>query len=310
VAFTAFGGKPRYFDPEYSHDDLSDDEIIWGGNMRAARLLGAELSLGYLQFERQDKVLQQLISATASRSFADLPGLPRLYGSVAYDADHQNLDLGTAGVDLSVGQTGLQLNAEGSYYRPQDHEDDRPALDLNRREDPIYELFADSEMAQWRGGIRYALSPSLATFSDYSFQHYDHIKNDQAENSHVASAGVLWLPNGDGLEVVRVEYYVLDTEDDRATGGKIFYESRVYDRLLMRTKLDVTKYDTAGNQGAFAVSSLLGIGYALAPNLSVEINLEANHNDRFDEDFRFGFFIDYNFRHARGGDAPVKGGAS
>lgn len=302
ASFTIFGGKPRYFDPDFSDDnDLSDDELVWGGSMRTRRILGAELAFGYQQLERRDRVLQQLVSGTISRPFTGLPGAPRLYGSLVYDADAQNLDLGTAGVDLLLGRTGLQLNAEGSYYKPQDHENDEPTFDRDRSEDPIFELFANSEMAQWRGGLRYALSAATATFCDYSFQHYDQIKNDQTQNSHVASAGLLWLPGGDGLELVRLEYYILETEDDRAIGGKAFYESRVYERLLFRAKLDVTGYDTAGNQGDIAVSSLLGIGYALARDLSIEINVEANHNDRFDEDFRFGFFIDYNFRQDFGG---------
>lgn len=304
VSFTAFGGKPRYFDPAFDNDELSEDEIVWGGSMRAARLLGADLSLGFQQFERKSKVLQQLVSATASRSFATLPGVPRLYGSLVYDADHQNLDFFTGGVDVVLGDTGFQVNAEGSYYKPQDHEDSRPTLDLNRREDPIYELFANGEMGQGRSGLRYAFSPALATFCDYSFQHYDQIRNDQAQNSHVASAGLLWLPEGDGLEIVRLEYYIIETEDDRASGGKIFYENRVYERLLFRTKLDVTGYDNVGNQGALAVSSLFGVGYAIAPNLTVELNFEANHNDRFDEDFRFGFFIDYNFRQSIASTPP------
>lgn len=310
VAFTAYGGKPRYFDPAFSRDVLSEDEIVWGGSVRAAQLLGANVSLGFQQFERQSKVLQQLVTTTLSRSFSGLPGAPRIYSSLAYDADHQNLDLFTGGADVLLGSTGFQVNAEGSYYKPQDHEDSRPTLDINRREDPIYELFSTSEMGQGRAGVRYTFSPALGLFCDYSFQHYDQIEDDQAQNSHVAGAGLLWLPEGDGLEVVRIDYYIIETEDDRAVGGRTLYENRVYERLLFRAKLDVTGYDTAGNQGDVAVSSLLGVGYAFARNLSIELNFEANHNDRFDEDFRFGFFIDYNFRHAFGANEPFTEAAS
>lgn len=311
VSFTAFGGKPRYFDPDFSYNDLSDNETVWGGSLRAAGWLGADVSFGYLQHERQDRVLRQLATATLTRSFGDLPGAPRLYGSLAYDADRQNLDLGTAGIDLFLGRTGIHFNAEGSYYKPQDHEDDRPTLDLDRREDPIFELFANSELVQWRGGLRYPLAATLAAFCDYSFQHYDQIKNDQAQNSHVASAGLLWLPGGDGLEIVRLEYYILETEDDRASGGKASYENRVYERLLLRTRLDVTGYETAGNQGDVAISGALGVGYALAHNLIVELNFEANRNDRFDEDYRFGFFIDYAFSHHLAGKrAPTSEASS
>jgi len=36
------------------------------------------------------------------------------------------------------------------------------------------------------------------------------------------------------------------------------------------------------------------------PGFVWELNFEANHNDRFDEDFRFGFLISYKFRQRIG----------
>ena len=300
VAFTVFGGRPRYFEPTYSTKILDDDEWIFGGNVSAAHWRGGQLTLGYLQHERDHRVLRQLVTGTANRSFTKLPGLPNLYGSIAYDVDRQNLDLGTAGVNFVLAPLRLQWNVEGTYYKPQDHSHDFPTPDLNRREDPIFELFSVSAMDQWRSGLRYALRPNLSALVDYSFQHYDHQDGrdgTQRENSHVASAGLLWLPGGDGLEMVRAEYYVVDSDGGRVNGGKGTYESRVYEGILFRAKVDVLYYDKVNNQAAVAASGLLGFGIEPLPGLVFELNFEALHNDRFDSDLRFGFAIDYNFRH-------------
>jgi hypothetical protein len=48
----------------------------------------------------------------------------------------------------------------------------------------------------------------------------------------------------------------------------------------------------------------MGLGFVILPGLVCEVYLEANHNNRFDEDFRFGFAIDYNFRHGLRKRAP------
>ncbi len=297
VSFTLYGGRPRYFEPTVSSSVESRDEVLWGGSVRSTRFKGGQLGLGYQQLERDQRVLRQLVTATATRTLPGVPGLPTFYGSLAYDADRQNLDLANAGVNLFFAQPRLHLNFAGTYYKPQDHEDDRPTKDRNRREDTIFELFANSEMAQWRGGVRYPLSKTVAAFGDYSFQHYDQQKGDQTENSHVGAAGLVWLPGGDGLEVVRLEYYVIDGDGGNVNGGKAYYESRVYERLLFRTKIDVTYYEKESNQADTAISGLLGIGYTLLPGLTWELDFEANHNDRFDEDFRFGFAVNYNFHH-------------
>ncbi len=296
VAFTLFGGAPRYFEPTYSSAILSQDETIWGGSIRAARWQGTELSVGYFGLDRADHVLRQLITGALSRSFLQLPGLPTFYGSIAYDPDHQNLDLASAGVDILVPQPRLRFNFEGTYYKPQDHEHDRPLRDFNRREDAIFELFSTSELVQWRGGVTQALSTTVSAVADYSFQRYAQQEGDQFEISHIASAGLLWLPGGDGLELVKLEYYVIDADGGSVNGGKAYYESRVYEQLVLRTKLDVTGYEKESHQSDVAISGFLGLGYVILPGLVWELNFEANHNDRFDEDFRFGFVIDYNFR--------------
>jgi hypothetical protein len=309
VAFSVFGGKPEYFEPTFSSPLLSDDEVVFGGSVSTARWRGGQLALGYLQLERADHVLRQLVSATASRSFLTLPGLPRLYGSVGFDADRPNLDQGSAGLSLLIPGVRAQWNVEGTYYQPQDHDERLPTPALNRREDPIFELFAASEMVQWRSGLYVPLVHTVAALIDYAFQHYDHIEGDERENSHVARAGLIWLPGGDGLEVVRAEYYAIDSDGGRVNGGKGSYESRVYERLLFVTRIDVSTYDKVRNEGDTAISGLIGLGYELLPGLVCELDFEANRNDRFDDDFRFGFAIDYNFRHRRARPQPG-GGAS
>jgi len=299
VSFTVFGGAPRYFEPTFSSEIQSQDEILFGGSVRTVRSKVANLSVGYLQLERDGDVLRQLVSGTASRAFTGLPGLPHVYGSVAYDADHQNLDLGTAGVDLFLSQPRLLLNVEGSYYKPQDQRNGVLTTDLDRREDAVFELFSLSDMIQFRGGLRYVVTPSLSAFGDYSYQRYDP-SSGAKENGHMGSAGILWLPGGDGLEVVRLEYYLVDGKSGTVNGGKVYYESRVYEQLVFRTKLDITGYEKENNQQDTAISSLLGVGYVVLPGFVWELNFEANHNDRFDEDFRFGFLISYKFRQRIG----------
>jgi hypothetical protein len=172
VSFEVFGGAPRYFEPTSSNTEISQDETIWGGNIRAARWQGLNLAVGYFGLERADHMLQHLITATASRSFLELPGLPTFYGSIAYDADLQNLDLGTAGVDIIVPWPKLRLNVEGTYYKPQDHEHDQPERNPNERENALFEEFSTSELDQWRAGVTCPFTPALAGVLDYSFQHY------------------------------------------------------------------------------------------------------------------------------------------
>jgi len=237
------------------------------------------------------------VTGTGSRVFSSLPGSPKLYGSVAYDADHQNLDLATAGTNLLWAGPQLHVNIEGSYYQPQDDERDRPVANIDRREDAIFQMFSIGEMTQGRVGLRYPVSHTLSTLADYSFQHYDQQEDGERQNAHVASAGLLWMPGGDGLEVVRLEYYVIQTEDDSVNGGHVYYESRVYERLSFRTKLDVAYYEKVTNQTDTAVTGFLALGYELCRGLEGEINFEANHNERFDSDLRFGFVIEYEFQN-------------
>jgi hypothetical protein len=304
-SFTVFGGRPHYFEPTYSTDILSQDEILFGGNIRTTHWKHGTLSLGFLQQEREDRVIRQLVTGTGSRSFTNLPGLPNLYGTVAYDADRQNLDQATAGFDVFLSQPRLSFNFESGYYKPQD-QGKHLVTDINRREDAIFELFSLSQMLQFRGGLRYALSRSFSAYGDYSYQRYEKLAN-VFENGQIGSVGLLWLPGGDGLEVVRLEYYVLDSSGGNVNGAKAYYESRVYERILFRTKVDVGYYEKENNERDTAVNTLLGVGYAFTPNLTGELDFEANRNRRFNEDFRFGFLITYRIRHPASRAQPPRG---
>ncbi|MFI5395291.1 MAG: hypothetical protein ACHQ9S_07125 [Candidatus Binatia bacterium] len=302
VGFTIFGGQPRYFEPTFSSESLSQNEQIFGGNVHTTNLKNGRLSVGYFEQHRDGSILRQLVTGAGAHSFTQLPGLPNLYGSVALDAQSQNVKLGTAGADVFLSQPRLLFNFESTYYKPQDHGKFVTA-DINRREDPSFELFSVSEMLQFRGGLRYTINRTISAYGDYSYQRYEKLLNLVA-NGHVASVGLLWLPGGDGLEVVRTEYYVIDSGGGNVNGGRLYYESRVYNRILFRTKADVAYYSKENNERDTAVTGMLGLGYVICPGLVWELDFEGNHNKRFNEEFRFGFLIRYNFDYRS--DKPVQ----
>lgn len=295
VSFTLFGGAPRYFEPTYSSERLSQDEIIFGGTVRTTHLKNGYLSLGFLQQERDARVLRQLVTAAGARSFPTVPGLPNVYGVFSFDADHQNIDQGTAGMDVFLSQPRLLLNVESSYYKPQDN-GKRLITNINLREDPIFQLFSLSQELQFRGGLRYTLTRALSVYGDYSYQRYEK-QASIFENGHIGKVGLAWEPGGDGLELVGTEYYVADSGGGNVSGGRAYYENRVYDRIQFRTKIDVAYYRKENNQNDTAVSSLLGLGYVFAPGLFCEVYMEANGNQRFNDDFRFGFAVTYKGRY-------------
>ncbi len=318
-AFTVFGGQPRYFEPTYSTEIQDQDEVIFGGSIRTTHLKNGYISLGYLQQERKIRPipvplfgasnqptsrheLRQLISLSGAHRFMRLPGLPNVYGSASYDADRQNIDQATAGADVFLSQPRLLVNFESTYYKPQD-QGRTVTADLDRREDAIFQLFSVSQMLQFRGGLRYFLSRSLSAYGDYSYQRYQQVAGSYV-NGHVVHTGLQWLPGGDGLEIVHLEYYMLDSSGGNVNGVDGSYESRVYKRLLFRAKAGVAYYEKASHQHDTAVSSLLGLGYAIAPGLTGELDFEANRNQFLNEDFRFGFFINYRFRHATDAAKP------
>lgn len=290
-SLTVFGGQPRYWEPTYSSPSLSQNEQIFGGSLRVAQFQGGALALGYLQQSRQGREIMQQLTATGTRSFATLPGVPSLYGNLAFDADHQNLDRVRAGVQSFVWRPNLQVNLESTYYKPQDN-GKIFIQNINRQEDPIFQLFSLSQELQFRGGLRYGVTRTVSTYGDLSYQRYEQLAGSYIDGYNW-SAGALYLPGGDGLESVRFEYYGIDSGGGTVNGARAFYENRVYERVLFRAKCDVAYYEKATNQDGTAVGSLLGLGYELLPGLVAEINFEGNRNQFYPEDFRFGFFISY-----------------
>jgi len=291
-SLTVFGGQPRYWEPIYGSASESQNEQIFGGSVRLAEYRGGAMALGYLQDNRQGQELMQQFTLSGTRSFATLPGLPSMYGNFAFDADHANIDQARVGVQSFVWKPQLLINAEGGYYKPQDN-GESVIQNINRREDPIFQVFSVSEALQFRGGARYNLSRSVSTYADLSYQRYE--QSDASYiNGYIWSGGMLYLPGGDGLETVRLEYYGIDSGGGSVNGGKLGYENRIYEDILFRANCDVGAYEKTTHQAGTAIASLIGIGYMFLPGLVGEINVEANRNQFYPEDFRFGFFISYS----------------
>ena len=296
---SVFGGQPQYWEPTYGPPHLSQDEQIFGGSLRVARFDGGALALGYLQQNRLGDELMQQVTLSGTRSFVGLPGLPSLYGNFAFDADRANIDRVRAGFQSFVGRPELLANFEAGYYKPQDG-GDRLVTDPNKREDPIFQLFSVSDLLQFRGGLRYSFTPEVSTYADLSYQRYERLR-DSYVNGYVWSTGALYLPGGDGLEMVQLEYYGIDSGGGSVNGGRLSYENRVYEDILFRANCDVAGYDKATNQDGIAIASLIGVGYMLLPGLVAELNFEAVRNQLFPEDYRFGFFLSYSAGYATDG---------
>jgi len=305
VSFTAYGGAPQYFEPTYSTPIISQDELLWGGNVRTTRWPGGQMTLGYQQWERDSKVLRQLVSGTAVQRAPRWWGRPQFYGTFGYDADHGNVDTATGGVDFTVPAPLLLVNIATTYYQPQDNTDLLP--DIDWQEDSIFQLYSNSNLWQARAGVRYPFSRALSAYADYSYQTYDNAV-DAMQNGNLAHAGLLWLPEGDGLEQVLVAYYLADSGGGNVNGVSFFYENKVYERIVFRFRADLAYYEKESNQSDWPVATRTGLGYEFLPGLTGQLLFEANRNVLFDADLRFGFVLTYNFRHTieRGaGEEPV-----
>jgi hypothetical protein len=296
VTLSLYGGAPQYFEPTYSTSIISQEETLFGGNVRGRPWKGSQIVVGYQEHARRGHTLTRLVSATATQSLRDVIGAPNLYGAVAYDANGSNLDFANAGASVTVPHTRLQLNVGGSYYKPQDRGHNFVQPDLNRREDTIFEAFSTSEMLQFRGGLAYALTDTIQLHGDYSFQRYEKLRAN-VDYGHLGSAGIAWLPGGDGLEVVRLDYFVSDSGGGNVNGVDLSYENTVYEGIYFRIEGNIAYYEKRSNQKDVPVSTLLAVGYDILPDLYCELNLEGNRNDRFDADVRFGFRIAYRFRY-------------
>ena len=299
LSLTVFGGQLQYWEPIFSSPSLSQNEQIFGGSLRVAQYQGGALALGYLQQNRQGKELMQQLTLSGTRAFASLPGVPSLYGNFAFDADHANIDRVRLGVQSSVWQPNLLLNFESGYYKPQDN-GGVLIQNINRREDPIFQLFSISDELQFRGGLRYSFARTVSAYGDLSYQRYEQ-SHGTFSNGYVWSSGLLYLPGGDGLEMVRGEYYGVDSGGGSVNGGKLSYENRVYENILFRAMCDVGFYEKSTHQSGTAIASLIGVGYMFLPGLVGEVNFEANRNQFYPEDFRFGFFITYAAGYATTG---------
>ena len=295
VALSAYGGVPQYWEPTYGAPYQSQDETIFGGNVRTNGWRNGYLDIGYFQQNRDQRTLRQLITGTGSRSFPDLIGMPNVYATVAYDADGNNLSQATAGFDAFFLHPQLTFNFQSTYYKPQS-QGEYVIPDINLRKDGIFELFSVSDLLQFRGGLNYVVTRNLSAYANYSFQRYEQTDNNYV-NGNLGSVGATWLPGGDGLEVVRWEYYVIDGTGGTVNGVRGYYENRVYDRIVFRANVDVAHYDKATNQSYTPVASTLGLGYLFTPSLFAEVAFEANHNALLAEDFRFDFQLTYKFQH-------------
>ena len=119
-----------------------------------------------------------------------------------------------------------------------------------------------------------------------------------------------WLPGGDGLESVRLEYYGANGRGGDLNGGRFYYDNWVYERIYFHVKVDVGYYQKITNQSGTVVATLLGLGYDVAPGLYCETYMEANHSPRFDADIRFGLNVVYNWAHRfEQRSAPATGAA-
>jgi hypothetical protein len=299
LSFSVFGGQPRYWEPTFGPPTISQNEQIFGGSMRLAQYTGGALSLGYLQQIRRQDVIMQQITLSGTRGFAELPGKPSLYGNFGFDADRANIDKVRAGIQTSIWKPDLLFNFESGYYKPQDG-GHFVNPDLNRREDAIFELFSVSDLLQFRGGMHYSLTPTISTYADLSYQRYEQTVSSFI-NGYVWSGGGLYLPGGDGLEMVRLEYYGIDSGGGNVNGGRLSYENRVYEDIVFRANCDVAYYQKATNQSGTAIASLIGVGYMVLPGLVAEVDFEANRNQLFPEDYRFGFILSYSADYSTDG---------
>ncbi len=304
VALSVFGGQPRFYEPTYGSEKVSQDEQIVGASMRTTAFRDGTFSVGFLQHQRDQRTLRQLLSLTGNQVLAHVVGTPSLYGTASLDAKTQNFDFANLGAQVFLRQARLSANFETTYYKPQD-QGERLTADPARREDPIFELFSLSQMLRFRGGLRQALSATISAYADYSYQRYER-QDASFVNGHLGDVGVTWLPGGDGLERVRVEYYSLEGSLGHVDGGRFLYDNFVYERIVLRTKVDIAAYSKRSNRSATAVGTRVGLGYELAPGLLAEISLEGNRNARFADDLRVGFYVSYDFRYRKG--APLEHG--
>jgi hypothetical protein len=302
VAFSVYGGAPRYFEPTFSSPSISQDEQMYGARMIAKGLRDGYANVGYLQYIREGNTLSQLLQVNAGKSLPDLPGTPNLYGYFAYDAGDGNVEQATAGAQAFLGTPRLQGNLEATYYDPAGT-GKLVLANPNLREDPLFNVFSVSDEKRFKSTLRYIVAANLTTYANFGYQRYQNsvvTPDGTFVSGYLGGAGLNWLPGGDGLEAVRLEYYVANSRAGNLNGGRFYYDNWVYDRIHFRTKVDVAYYEKITNQKETAVATLVGLGYDLLPGLYCETYMEANHNERFDADIRLGVTVIYDWSHRFG----------
>lgn len=299
-AFSLFGGQPRYFEPLRGPEIVSQDEQLFGGSVRLRWSPQATLALSFLQLQREHRRVNQLAGAVWQHTVAQLAGRPRVYALASYDTAESSLQQATVGSGVAV-HPRVFLRLEGAYYKPQERSKEvLPGLD--RFSDPLFALFSASSLKQGRAGLQIRWKPNVSWYVDYAFQRFEETPG-RAVDGHRGSVGFVWLPEGDGLEVVRWEFYTTDSRGGQLQAGRAYYENRVYERVLLRGKIEVARFDKITNQSDTVVSSRVGVAYELFPGLLAELNVEGNRSPRFDQEFRLGFFLTYNVHYRDGWEA-------
>lgn len=305
VAVTVFGGQPTYFEPTYGSPSISQDEQMFGGRIMARGLTDTYANVGYLQYIRDGNVLSQDVLTNIGHTFRGLPGQPMTYGYFSYDAGNNNIDMVRGGMSIFLLPPRLYYNVESTYYDPS-RTGKHILANPNLRVDPLFDVFSVSDEFQAKNSLRYVFTKAFAVFANLGYQRYQNTQYDQTlqtaahgvyTNGYLSGAGLHWLPGGDGLESVRLEYYGANSRGGNLNGGRFYYDNWVYERIYFHAKVDVGYYEKITNQSGTVVATLLGLGYDVAPGLYCETYMEANHSPRFDADIRFGLNVVYNWAH-------------
>ncbi len=295
-AVSVFGGQPRYFEPQPRLGSLSRDEQFFGASTHYRIGRSGIVGFSFVQLEREAHRIRQLSQLRFRHQFVGLRIRPDLYWLASYDTAERNVERLNAGASFLL-HPRLFARMEAAYYKPEQRS--APALRLSQLEryaDPIFSLFSASSLRQVRGGLQYYHGRHWSAYADAGLQQYEP-RPGATETGYLASVGLLWLPGGDGLERVRAEYSLIDGPGGRGHHWRVYHENRVYERFVFRTKLEAATFDKVTNRSDTATSGRLGIGYLLRPNLLAEFHLEANHNPRFDHEFRVGLYLAYRWRY-------------
>lgn len=302
VGLSLFGGQPRYFEPLQGPETISQDEQIFGGSARLRWAPVGHVVWSFAQLQREQRRINQLLGVTWSRAFSEIATRPQTYALLAYDTAERSVQQVTGGGGLLL-HPRLFARVEGGYYKPQQRSAGA-MTGLDRFADPLFSLFSGGGLRQARCGVQYQWRPTVWWSLDYGFQTFEESSGKALEGNR-GSVGMMWLPEGDGLEVVRAEFLATDSRGGNLYGLRGYYENRVYRRILFRTKLEVVRFDKVTNEQDTVVSSRVGVGYELAPGLLMEISLEGNRSPRFDREFRLGLFVTYNVHYRDGWRAPT-----